>query len=63
MYKLIQNASIKGNKGYITAHRTDGAGTEDAKILFGAMPSAVREEAKRAFADKMRSVGVAFNQG
>ena len=62
MYKLIQNASINGNKGYITAHRTDGAGTEDVKILFNAMPSDVREEAKRAFADKMRAVGARFSQ-
>lgn len=62
VYKLIQNASIRGDKGYITAHRTDGAGTEDVKILFNAMPSDVREEAKKAFADKMRTVGVAFTQ-
>ncbi|CAK7070445.1 MAG: hypothetical protein DELT_01848 [Desulfovibrio sp.] len=62
MYKLIKEASIDGNKGYITALRTDGAGTEDVKILFGAMPSDVRDEAKKAFADKMRALGVRFSQ-
>lgn len=62
MYRLIQKAGISGNKGSVTAHRTDGAGTEELKILFNAMPSNVREEAKNAFAAKMRERGVPFSQ-